>query len=459
MKYKIKLIAPSANRFYERGSSKFHISPLALAVLASRVPEEFEVTIVDEASEEFTLSDNDDADIVGISAFTANVKRGYEIAEFYRNRNVAVFMGGHHVSALPEEALKYCDAVIIGEGDIILQKVLDDFKEGKMKGIYKAEERYDLTEMPFSRLDLLPEKVNYLFKPTIHLTRGCPHSCDFCCVPPFYGRKLRKRPADEIIAELKHIKENYTQESNWVHFNDDNFFVDKEYAKDVLRKMIPLDLKFQAFAGLDIAEDDELLDLAKQAGALGFYVGFDALHSEDLEGATKSVNTKYNYIKWVKKIQEDHGIPVIAGVVVGFDHETKDSFEKLYEFLVESHVASMSMNILYPYPGTKLFDRMKEQNRITSYDWDNYVMDGVNYIPARMTQDELHDGYVEIARRFSADEAIEERARYAATTKMGELGAETIRQWGKGIKRHYQELLMGDREQKIKRPKVSVDAI
>lgn len=446
---KIKLIAPSANRLTNRLSTKYHFAPLGLAVLAAHTPDEFEVEIFDEAFKELILEDHLDVDLVGISTFTANVKRGYEIAEFYRKHNIPVVMGGHHVSALPDEALEHADAVIIGEGDIIWKKVLVDFKQGKMKGKYKSDTAYDLVGMPFARIDLYPKDVNYLIKPNIHMTRGCPHSCAFCSVPGFWG-KFRKRPVDEVIAEFKHIKENYVDQTNRVVFNDDNPTMDKKYAKELFRKMIPLNLKWQTFAGVDIAEDDELLAIMKEAGCMGAFLGFDAVNMEDLDSLNKKINKKFDYVKIVKKIQGDYGIPVIAGLVIGFDHDTVKTFDVIRNFLIESKAANLNFNILYPYPGTPIFEKLKSENRITSFDWDNYVMDGVNFIPKGMTQDELHDGYIELLKWYSSDEEIEKRANYALQTPMAEIGAEMIWNWGKGIQRAYEECLRG--ENKIRRP-------
>ena len=156
----------------------------------------------------------------------------------------------------------------------------------------------------------------------------------------------------------------------------------------------------------------------------------------------KNKNTDYTQI--VKKIQNEFGIPVIAGVVVGFDHDTVETFDKIIKFLDESLVSNLTFNILYPYPGTKLYEQFKRENRITSYDWDNYVLDGINFVPKNMTQKELHDGYLSVLKWYSDDKQLERRLENAKKTAMGEIGAMMIRDWHAGVKRAYQECLRGE---------------
>lgn len=446
---RILLVAPSANRLTDRLSTKYHFPPLGLAVLAAHTPAEFEVEIFDEAFQELDLEKHLEADLVGISTFTANVKRGYEIADFYRSHSISVVMGGHHVSALPDEALQHADAVVVGEGDLIWHTVLEDFKCNRMRGKYRSGTIYDLTKMPYARLDLFPAEANYLIRASIHVSRGCNHHCAFCSVPVFWGR-FRKRPVDEVIAEMRHLKENFVDSTNRIVFHDDNPTLDKQYAKKLFRKMIPLGLKYQTFAGVDIAEDDELLRLMKDSGCMGAFLGFDAIRAADLDSVQKRVNRRFDYVAVVKKIQEEYGIPVIAGLVVGFDHETVEVFDEIRSFLTRCCAANLNFNILYAYPGTPLFEKLRDEDRITSYDWDNYVMDGVNFIPKGMTQNELHDGYMEILKWYSSDQEIAKRVQHALSTKMGEIGATMIQEWGRGMRRAYEECLRGEHKIRTK---------
>lgn len=441
---KLKLISPCAHRFTDKGSAKYHFPPLSLAVLAANTPNEFDIEIIDENYQDINLNDYLDADLIGITSMTATVKRGYEIADFFRKHGITVIMGGHHVSALPEEALQHADVVIVGEGDILWRQVTEEFLDNKpLHGIYSSTEPVSLDNLPLPREDLYPKDAKYLIRANTHMTRGCPNNCAFCSVTTF-SPKFRKRPVDEVIAEMKYLKENFVDETNRIVFNDDNPTLDKKYAKELFRKMIPLNLKWQTFAGIDIAEDDELLDLMKKAGCTGALIGFDAMNIEDIESMHKYKNKNTDYTQIVKKIQNEFGIPVIAGVVVGFDHDTVETFDKIIKFLDESLVSNLTFNILYPYPGTKLYEQFKRENRITSYDWDNYVLDGINFVPKNMTQKELHDGYLSVLKWYSDDKQLERRLENAKKTAMGEIGAMMIRDWHAGVKRAYQECLRGE---------------
>lgn len=441
---KLKLFSPCAHRFTNKGSAKYHFPPLSLAVLAANTPEEFDIEIVDENYQDIRLEDFLDADIVGITSMTATVKRGYEIADFFKTHHIPVIMGGHHVSALPEEALQHADVVIVGEGDYLWNKVMNKFLEGKhLNGIYSSTEPVDITNLPTPREDLYPKDAKYLIRANTHMTRGCPNNCAFCSVTTF-SPNFRKRPVDEVIEEMKYLKENFVDETNRIVFNDDNPTLDKKYAKELFRKMIPLNLKWQAFAGVDIAKDDELLELMKKAGCTGVLIGFDAMNMEDLEKMAKYNNKNVDYTQIVTKLQNEYGIPVIAGVVIGFDHDTVETFDKIIKFLDESLVSNLTFNILYPYPGTQLYEQFKEQNRITSYDWDNYILDGINFIPKNMTQEELHAGYMSVLKWYADDKQLERRLENAKNTPMGEIGALMIRDWHAGVKRAYQECLNGE---------------
>ncbi|SET39978.1 B12-binding domain-containing radical SAM protein [[Clostridium] polysaccharolyticum] len=441
---KLKLISPCAHRFTDKGSAKFHFPPLSLAVLAANTPEEFDIEILDENYQDLDFNDYLDADIIGITSMTATVKRGYEIADLFVKHNIPVIMGGHHVSALPEEALQHCTTVIVGEGDYLWRQVMEEFLAGKnLRGIYQSDEVVQLENLSIPREDLYPKEAKYLIRANTYMTRGCPNNCVFCSVTSF-SPKFRKRPVDEVIEEMKYLKEHFVDETNRIVFNDDNPTLDHNYAKELFTKMIPLGLKWQCFAGIDIAFDDELLDLMKKAGCTGALIGFDAMNMKDIESMHKYRNRDVNYAQIVKKIQGEYGIPVIAGVVAGFDNDTVDTFQHIINFLDETLCANLTFNVLYPYPGTQLYEQFKKENRITSFDWDNYVLDGINFIPKNMTQEQLHEGYLKVLEWYSSDEHLERKLEYARKTQMGEIGALMIKDWHEGVKRAYEECLRGD---------------
>jgi radical SAM superfamily enzyme YgiQ (UPF0313 family) len=177
-------------------SSRF--PPLGLGIVAALTPDDWDIEIIDENFEKFRYRK---ADLVGLTTFTANANRAYEIAGIYRKKGTKTILGGIHASMMPQEAMDYVDAVVIGEVESIWQKVITDFDKGRMQRIYKGE-WLDLEGMPEPRRDLFHS--NYVFA-SIQTGRGCPMDCEFCSVSAFNGRRYRQRPVDEVLDELENI--------------------------------------------------------------------------------------------------------------------------------------------------------------------------------------------------------------------------------------------------------------
>jgi len=413
---KLKLIMPRAKRL-ARNSSRWLMPPFGLTMIAALTPKTFKVSLEDENVEELNLAE--DVDLVGISSFTTNVERGYEIADIYRNRGTPVVMGGFHVSAMPEEALQHADAVLIGEAEKIWDTVLEDFQAGKMKGIYKAESFHSMEGLPRPRLDLLSSAFSFRRPPffgMVQTSRGCPYQCEFCSTSAFWGHKFRVRPTDEVVEEIRSLG------TRFLFFVDDDIAGTPSNTKILLEKLIPLKTRWASQAGIGIAKDDELLSLAQRSGCKYLFVGFESVEEKSLEAVHKKQNKPSQYKELIRKIH-DHGIVVQAAIVMGLDDDSNEVFQKIDSFLKEADVDIIQLNILYPYPGTKIRDRLQKEGRITSIDWSNYMLGGVNYLPHGMSQQELYDGYTWLLKKNTSYGAILKRAfkalvsgRHAALT-------------------------------------------
>ena len=413
---KLKLIMPRAKRL-ARNSSRWLMPPFGLTMIAALTPKTFKVSLEDENVEELNLAE--DVDLVGISSFTTNVERGYEIADIYRNRGTPVVMGGFHVSAMPEEALQHADAVLIGEAEKIWDTVLEDFQAGKMKGIYKAESFHSMEGLPRPRLDLLSSAFSFRRPPffgMVQTSRGCPYQCEFCSTSAFWGHKFRVRPTDEVVEEIRSLG------TRFLFFVDDDIAGTPSNTKILLEKLIPLKTRWASQAGIGIAKDDELLSLAQRSGCKYLFVGFESVEEKSLEAVHKKQNKPSQYKELIRKIH-DHGIVVQAAIVMGLDDDSNEVFQKIDSFLKEADVDIIQLNILYPYPGTKIWDRLQKEGRITSIDWSNYMLGGVNYLPHGMSQQELYDGYTWLLKKNTSYGAILKRAfkalvsgRHAALT-------------------------------------------
>ncbi|HLE40857.1 MAG TPA: radical SAM protein [Nitrospirota bacterium] len=397
---KLTLIMPRAKRIAKKGT-RLRLPPFGLTMVAALTPKEFEISLLDENVRDIDLAAK--TDLAGIASFTSNVERGYEIADEYRRRGIPVVMGGFHASAMPDEALRHADAVVIGEAENIWRKVIEDFKRGAMKGPYKSERFHDMKGLPHPRLDLLPREAWYTLSQMVQTMRGCPYQCEFCSTSAFWGHTFRTRPVDEIIEEVRQL-----DRSKLIMFVDDDVAGVPRFAKELFEKLIPLKIKWVSQAGIGIAKDDELLSLARRSGCQFLFIGFETMDEKTLKAAHKYQNHPAQYRELIRKIH-DQNIVLQAAFVLGLDEDRKEVFERIDRLFVESKADCINLNILYPYPGSDIRERLLKEGRITSNDWTNYVYAGVNYLPKNMTQQELHEGYLWLLKKHTTFWAILKR--------------------------------------------------
>jgi radical SAM superfamily enzyme YgiQ (UPF0313 family) len=376
-------------------------SPLAglLAVAASIPRDQYEVILTDENIEviDFDLK----ADLVGISAMTSYVNRGYEIADQFRTRGVPVVMGGVHPSFMPQEALKHCDAVVIGEVELVIDRLLDDLSHGSMRGSYKSQALHSMVGMPMPRYDLL-KKHRYVNRTFIQTSRGCHQGCTFCAEPLMNGLKFRYRPVDEVVREMENCG------SRFISINDADFFGTPERPKQVMRAMKGRGFRWQAGVTSKLAQDDEMLDLAADSGCTMLSIGFESISRATLKSVHKHVNRPENFAALVEKIHS-YGIMVFGLFMFGFDGDDRSVFEETVRFNRESNYDACAYSVLTPYPGTLTWYEMKKANRIISFDWDKYDQGQVVYRPAQMSGDELRLGQLQAYDTFYALSSIVSR--------------------------------------------------
>jgi radical SAM superfamily enzyme YgiQ (UPF0313 family) len=382
---KILFIVPGWSPSNLWGQMEFKFPPLSVLILSASTPEEVEIFILDENLEKIDF--NTEADLIGITVMTPQAIRAYEIGDEFRSRGRKVVLGGFHVSHLPEEALNHADAVVIGEGDRIWKEVIKDFQKSRLKRIYQDNKLVSLSEIQIPRRELVKEK-GYLFNNTIQTTRGCPFQCEFCSVPSFFGRSYRTRPVPLVMEELTTLR----QESVFLFLVDDNLVGNRSYAKTLFQEMASLKFKWASHASLDIADDEELLKLASQSGCLALFVGFESLDSENLSLMDKRTNLRIFPIEAVKKFH-DQGIGILGSFILGYDHDTPNTFEKILNFCHQAKIDGGLFPILTPYPGTLVRERLKKEGRILTDQWDLYDMEHVTYVPKKMSPETLQEGF------------------------------------------------------------------
>jgi radical SAM superfamily enzyme YgiQ (UPF0313 family) len=359
-------------------------SPLAglLAVAACIPRDKYEVVLTDENIEpvDFNLK----ADLVGISAMTSYVNRGYEIADRFRAQGVPVVMGGVHPSFMPQEALKHCDAVVIGEVELVIDKLLDDLEHAEMRGTYKSDKLHPMIGMPMPRYDLL-KKNRYVNKTFVQTSRGCHQGCTFCAEPLMNGLKFRYRPVDEVIREMENCG------SRTISINDADFFGTPQRPKEVMQALKGRGLKWQAGVTSKLAQDDRMLELAAESGCTMLSIGFESISRSTLESVHKHVNRPETFAALVEKCHS-YGIMVFGLFIFGFDGDDASVFDETVRFNVDAKYDACAYSTLTPYPGTLTWYEMKKAKRIVSYDWTMYDQGHVVYLPAQMSGDELRLG-------------------------------------------------------------------
>lgn len=315
-------------------------------------------------------------------------------------------MGGMHPSALPEEALENCDAVIIGEAESILPKVLHDFSEGKMQGIYKSN-GVDMDQVPAPKLEYLPRNHFRTLGP-VQATRGCPNNCDFCSVTTFFGHKYRFRPVSSVVRDIERVLERIR--TNIIFFVDDNIAGNNDYAKELFKALIPLKIRWGSFASIAMTKDLELMKLAKKSGCVELFIGFESIQQQNLDKSHKKwvrVEKMKDYIS----VFHDHGIVIEGSFVFGHDQDHKDIFARTADFIQTTGIQVPVFGVLTPYPATGLRERLEKEKRLLpeAKDWRLYDGSHILYTPRNMTPEELEEGLLWIKKFCGAPRSIVKR--------------------------------------------------
>ncbi len=367
--------------------TSFHKS-LGLEMLAAVTPKEHEVVIKKTAYKNIRFDEK--FDLVGIHCVTGDSPFAYKIADEYRHRGIPVVLGGYHPSALPEEAKQHADAVVIGEAEENWPLLLKDFQNGQLKPFYTQQEPIAGAKIP-SQIQM--EYTDFF--PAIQATRGCPYQCEFCSETIINCRKIfRPRPIHNVIEEIKSLPRK-----SFI-FHDPSLTIDLGYSKELFREMIGLQKHFFCNGNADnLGKDDELLDLARQAGCLGWLIGFESISPASLESVKKNTNKVEHYQKAVEKVH-DHQMMVCGTFVFGFDGDTLEVFQETKEFVEESGIDVPDALILTPFPGTPLYNRLDGEGRILTKEWSKYDHKHVVFQPKQMSPEQLLNNTYRLYKEF-----------------------------------------------------------
>jgi len=363
---------------------------LALYILQGLTPPQHQVKVIEEEIEDVDFEQ--DCNLVGISCMTANAPRAYELCLEFTKRGKIVVLGGVHPTILPEEALQYADAVVIGEAEGVWETLLEDFSNNKLKSRYHnpAPDLGKYVPKDFSKII---KKRLFKLVP-IMTTRGCPYNCDFCCVTNLFGKKMRHVPIENVVRDIKE-----SGAKNFM-FLDDNIIGHPAYAKALFEAIKPLKIKWVGQASVSLlVKDRELMQLAADSGCKALFFGIESVSKEQLTKMRKAYNEIDKMEEAMKKIKK-MGILIHASMVFGFDDDTKEIFNDTVRFLIRNKVSTVSFNILTPYPGTKTYDTLKQEGRLTTSNWQYYDHNTVVFQPKNMTPFELQAGKVGARKKF-----------------------------------------------------------
>src|SRR5436190_3490379 len=399
-RYRVELITAEsdASRFV-RHRRLIRFPQLTMPLIAALTPPHWKVTHTDEIVQEVRL--DLPCDLVGITANTPAAPHAYRLAAAFRARGKKVVIGGPHATLLPEEVLQHADAVVVGEAELVWGSLLEDFERDALKARYQSKDFPSLVDMPAPRWDLIKGRV--YGKGVTIATRGCPFACDYCTIPQMYQRRMRYRPVQEVVDEIRRMP------GRALIFWDDNIGANRSYVKELFAAIAPLKRWWTSQCMADVAFDDEFLSLAARSGCKALFLGLETISQASLNVANKRHNRADEYREVIQRFHA-HGIAVQAGVAFGVGPDHRSIFRTTVEFYRSASLDSATVSVLIPFPNTPVFRRFEAEGRILTRDWAKYNgKKDVVFQPALMSPRELLMGMEWAARQFYSLPSILER--------------------------------------------------
>lgn len=388
---------------------------LGLLTLAGMTPPGIDVEYI-EISDAASYQAPARFDAVAITALSATAKEAYLLAAKFRTHGTRVIIGGLHATLAPEDVKPHSDAVAIGEGEAIWPEILADLRRGELKAEYDARARgsFDLRSSPMPAFHLLTHGRDPDRKPrfTVQSQRGCPLACEFCAssmrLSPF-----KVKPVAKTVAEINRVREFFP--NAFIEFADDNTFANRRHARDLVKGLAPLGVRWFAESDLSIAEDENLLKSMRDAGCAQVLIGFESPDFAALDGVELNSNWKARRAdharQAVEKIQRQ-GITVCGCFVLGLDGSGPESFPGVLRFVRESGLFDVQITYLTPFPGTPLFKRLSEAGRILAADaTERCTLFDINFEPSHLSREQLEGGFQRLAAKLYRPEFVEARKR------------------------------------------------
>lgn len=377
--------------FVERAKVIASMPSLGLLTLAGATPERHSVDYLECGEFDEAALRGRPFDLVAISSFTAMSDVMYRIADYYRARGTKVVLGGLHVTLVPDEAVLYADAIVVGEGEKLWPRVVADCERGTLRKVYRNDSFQDVTlGHVVPRYDLLD--VSRYNRMPVQTTRGCPLHCEFCAASRIFGG-YKLKPVDAVVREIREIKKLWKRP--FIELADDNTFVNKRWSKDLVRAIAEENVHWFTETDVSVSEDPELLDLLAKSGCRQLLIGFESPTPAALQGMDAAGWKAGRYKEYRAAIDaiQNRGISVNGCFIAGNDTDTPDIFPQIERFAKSSGLADVQVTVLTPFPGTALYARLRKEGRLLrERAWDRCTLFDVNFTPKNMSVEDLEQG-------------------------------------------------------------------
>lgn len=373
----------------------WQMEPLAPATLAGLTPRDRDTQIrfYDDRTENIPY--DEPTDLVALSVETYTAKRSYQIASEFRRRGVPVVMGGFHPTLVPDESSQYAESIVVGEAEGLWPAVIEDFRNGRLRRVYRQPQRPSLAGLRPDRSIFSGKR--YLPVGLIEAGRGCHFRCEFCAVQSYFSNTQVRRPIEDIIDEIRRVRKPL------IFFVDDNITSNMDQAKEFFRALIPLKVRWVSQASINAAHDEEFLRLIKASGCQGLLIGFETLNPDNLKRMRKSFNLMNGgYERAVANLKR-HEIPLYVTFILGYDEDHGDTLEETLEFAEQHRFYIVAFNHLTPFPGTPLYDRLEREGRLLYERWwldPAYRYGMVPFAPRGLSAEQLEQRCIDARQRF-----------------------------------------------------------
>lgn len=406
--FRVTMVHPCVGRHagMKRYIRTWKMQPLPVATLAGLLPGDVERRFYDDRLEPIPYDQPTDLVLISVETYTA--KRAYQIASEYRRRGVPVVMGGFHATLCPEEVALYAESVVVGEAENTLTRLIDDYRHGTPQKTYRSETRPSLDRVVPDRSVFRGKR--YLPIGLVEFARGCRFKCDFCAVQSYFGATQSHRPIDAVLEEVGRVR----RPGQMIFFIDDNICSDLDMAKQFMRRLIPLKLRWVSQSSITAAWDEEALHLLRRSGCQGLLVGLESMDATSLKRMNKGFNLMRGGPAEALANFRRFGLRIYGTFIFGYDTDTPKSLDESVRFAREQGLFIAAFNHITPFPGTPLYERLRQEGRLRFERWwldDAYRYNMVPFHPVNMTADELERLCLDARRTFYSWPSIGQRAK------------------------------------------------